>query len=265
MKFWFEGDTVFGDYIYKKVYMQSGDSIADFSKVYYFAAIREDTIAEKVYFHYSYYDWTGYCEDDFLLCDFSVKAGDKVNFFRLWPFWIPEEQKRDVYTVDSILIDNQYRKRINFRTSIYTTYIDDSWIEGIGSTHGLFFAGIFDVMDVMDNTYLLCVHEDGRLIYSLNNTCYWADMGGGGNITENKNELIKIYPGIVDDLLYFETNKNIDDFDYKIINIQGQIINFGTPTSNSINVSNLNKGFYIIVFSDKKNSKNVVIEKFIKN
>ena len=49
MKFWFHGDTTIGSFTYKKVYVQSGDSIADFNNSEYFAAIREDTNAKKVY------------------------------------------------------------------------------------------------------------------------------------------------------------------------------------------------------------------------
>jgi hypothetical protein len=47
MKFWFQGDTIIENMKYKKVYWQTHDSIADFKKTQYFAAMREDTIAKK--------------------------------------------------------------------------------------------------------------------------------------------------------------------------------------------------------------------------
>ena len=264
MKFWFEGDTVIGDYTYKKVYMQSGDSIADFNKSWYFTAIREDTIAKKVYFFYDKYPASG--AEEYLLYDFSVNVGDEVSFYSLWPFWYPEHKQRVVHSLDSILVDDNYRKKINFKSTIFWgNIIDESWIEGIGSTNGLFFAGEFDMADVMDNTYLLCVHEDDRIIYKTNdqNICFLRGYGVGNN-DKNRFEVFKVYPTIVDKELYIETNKNIEDFDYKIINMQGQIIINEKFSSKTVDVSKLHKGFYLIVISDK-NNKNNKIEKFIKH
>jgi hypothetical protein len=255
MKFWFEGDTSIGDFTYKKVYVQSHDSIADFSKARYFAALREDTIAEKVYFRYV--DYNGNAE--FLLYDFSVNIGDTVSFYSLWPFWYPELKQRVVESIDSTLIDNHYRKRINF----HQYYQPESWIEGIGSTNGIFFPGYFDIADAMEHTYLLCAHIDGELIYPLNSPDICYTSGSGVRMNEHKNEPLKIYPTIADNLLYIETDKSINGFDYKIINVQGQVMNIGTLTSNTINVSNLNKGIYLIMIAD--NNKIITRQGFIKH
>jgi hypothetical protein len=261
MKFWFQGDTIFDNLKYKKVYMQYEDSIADFGNARYFAAIREDTVAEKVYFYYEYYLGNG---AEYLLYDFSVNVGETVSFYTLWGGLRMQEQV--VISIDSIFIDNHYRKKINF---IDDWGGQDSWIEGIGSIQGVFFAGPFDIADLMDCTQLLCVHIDGELIYRNPDpfydkyNCYIPNSGV--NIDENRKEILKIYPTITDDVLYIETDENIADFDYKIINIQGQVINYGMLTSNIINVSNLNKGFYLIMVSDKHNKKNITVQKFIKN
>ncbi|MCL2311690.1 MAG: T9SS type A sorting domain-containing protein [Firmicutes bacterium] len=261
MKFHFQGDTIIDNFKYKKVYMQAHDSIADFNKAYYFAAIREDTIAEKVYcYTEDYY----YGAREYLLYDFSVNVGDVVNFYSFWCGL--REVYQVVESIDSILIDNHYRKRINF-VNDYPDTPNDSWIEGIGSTHGLFFAGHFDVVDAMDWTYLLCVHIDGELIYQnpdiLNNNCYIREYGN--NIIENKRELLKIYPTFADNALYIETYRDIENFEYKIINIRGQIMNSGIFTSNTINISNLGKGFYLIMVADNKSKKSIATQKFIKH
>jgi len=259
MKFHFQGDTIIDNFKYKKVYMQVHDSIADFNKAYYFAAIREDTVAEKIYCLFHNYGITG----ERLLYDFSVNVGDVVNFFTLWGE--AGEKTQVVESIDSILIDNHYRKRINF-VNYYSDTPNDSWIEGIGSTQGLFFAGPFDMVDGMDWTYLLCVHIDGELIYQnpdiLNNNCYIREYGVG--IIENKNETIKIYPTFADNALYIETYRDIENFEYKIINIQGQIMNSGIFTSNTINISNLDKGLYLIMIADNKSKKSITTQKFIK-
>ena len=271
MKFWFQGDTTIGDYTYKKVYMQNGDSIADFNRASYFAAIREDTIAEKVYcvnptYGVPYTDARD--EREVLLYDFSLNVGEKVNFYSFWSSWgsqgwgsgSPYIKEQVVISIDSILIDNHYRKRINFHNEHSGI---EYWIEGIGSTHGIFFSGNFDIADAMDWTRLLCVHIDGRIIYpssDYSNSCYRKEYT---NISEKKNEIFKIYPTVADNLLYVGTEKNIENFDYKIINTQGQIINSGMLKSNTVNVETLSKGFYFIVISDKKqNSKK---QKFIKH
>jgi hypothetical protein len=131
MKFWFNDDTIIEDLKYKKVYMQSHDTIADFNKTHYFAVIREDTMAEKIYCIYGKHE-------EFLLYDFSVNVGDNVKFYSLWCWWTPQLKELIVKSIDSVLIDNLYRKRINFGYNKH----EESRIEGIGSTNGLFFCGM---------------------------------------------------------------------------------------------------------------------------
>ncbi|MCL2074492.1 MAG: T9SS type A sorting domain-containing protein [Marinilabiliaceae bacterium] len=260
MKFWFEGDTIIENLKYKKVYWQWNDSIPDFSKAQYFAAIREDTIAEKVYCVPTNLYNPQHGTDEYLLYDFAVEVGETVNFYTFWPdMWYLREESNIVVSIDSILVDGDYRKRINFRN--YNN--KDYWIEGIGSINGIFFPGLFLIQDVMDWTFLLCVHIDNRLIYQstdiIFNNCYIPYIGTG--IDDKKNYPLKIYPTIADDFLYFETD-NINDFDYKIFNIQGQIIKDGILDSDNINVSDLNKGFYLVLILDNK--KNIYRQKFVK-
>jgi len=118
--------------------------------------------------------------------------------------------------------------------------------------------------DRMDRTSLLCVHIDGELIYKNPNpwfdnyNCYIPEYIV--NIDENKKEELKIYPTIVDNLLYVETDKNTENFEYKIINKQGQIINNGMIISNIIDISNLKNGNYFIIILDNK--KYIKIQKF---
>ena len=262
MKFWLQGDTIIENLQYKKVYVQSGP-VADFNKAWYFAAIREDTIAEKVYCVLGSYEFPPYSTEEYLLYDFSVNVGDTVNFYSLWGGWYPCMQTQVVESIDSILIDSHYRKRINFNTWYWN---QDSWVEGIGSTQGLFFAGPFDMVDGMDYTILLCVHIDDKVIYQIKDDCYIPpSIPPWDRIDENKKEVFKIYPTVVDDFLYIEADESSRHVDYKIINLQGQIMDNGVLTSNSINVSNLNKGFYLIVLSDSASKKNIKTGKFVKH
>ena len=265
MKYWFHGDTIIEDLTYKKVYVQYDDSIADFNNARYFAVIREDTAAGKVYCTNPYYQTNPYNplnnEREILLCDFSVNVGDTVSFYSLWEW---DEKKQVVKSIDSILIDNQYRKRVNFVHERWGNSHIESWIEGIGSTHGLFYPGDFNVADGRGKTILLCAHIDERLIYHADYyyNCYIPNYT---SIDEHKKEIVKIYPTIVNDILYIETDKDIEDFSYEIINIQRQMISNGLCTSNVIHVSNLAKGLYYILISDNKNTKNIKIQKFVKH
>jgi len=260
MKFWFEGDTIIENLKYKKVYWQWNDSIADFSKAQYFAAIREDTIAEKVYFVPANLDNPQQGTDEYLLYDFAVDVGETINFYTFWPdIWYLREETHVVESIDSILIDNQYRKKINFIGKLY--YMPEAWIEGIGSTHGLFFAGEFDCEDTwLGFTELICIHFQGIVIYQLYDYCYIAQSQG--TINKSKSNSLKIYPTITDDFLYFETEEYMPYLDYKIINLQGQTVVDGKLTSEIINVSTLSKGFYLLLILD--NNKNIYRQKFVK-
>ena len=243
-KYWFQGDTVIENLKYKKVYVQSLDSIADFNKARYYEAVREDTIGGKIY-----------C-GPYLLYDFSVNVGDTVSYYSLWT----GKSREVIKSIDSILIDGQYRRRINFiHYEGWSEEETESWIEGIGSTNGLFSPGYYNLSSGTAPK-LLCVHVDGKIIYQTHDKCYIPRSLI--NIVENKNETFKIYPTIVNNFLYIETDENIEDFNYKIISIQGQIISGGI-LANIVNVSNLNKGFYFIVISDNKNIK-YKVHKFVK-
>jgi hypothetical protein len=255
IKYWFQGDTVIDNLKYKKVYEQIHDSIADFDRAYYYAAIREDTVTEKIY---CYYD-----NEEYLLYDFSVKIGETIRFYSFWGRL--REREQIVESIDSVLIDGYYRKKINFDDGYQTGGIE-SWIEGIGSTHGLFFAGSFDEVDGMDWTHLLCVHIEGRLIYESNENlyskynCFIAESKV--NIIENISEISKIYPNIVQDFLFVEF-MNEDSYFYEIFNMQGIEVKSDILGADYINVSTLKQGFYIIRFLNNKEQKTHT-EKFIK-
>jgi len=271
MKFWFEGDTIINGLQYKKVYKQENARIADFNEARYFAAIREDTIAARVYCHYN--------GAEYLLYDFSVNVGDVVHFYSFWhgipfrhPFLPPRIRQSTVSSIDSILIDNEYRKRINFFSDFNWppfSYSHEFWIEGIGSTNGLFFAGEYDMLHSI-YYWLLCVHIDGRKVFPafkncLQDCCFMElhHEVGYPNITEDKNKISLIITN-TNELLYIETDKDISGFEYKIINSRGQLINNGTLFSNTVNISTLSKGLYIIIISNNSTRKMVGTEKFIK-
>jgi hypothetical protein len=257
-KFRFEGDTIIENKRYTKVYRQSCYSEAECSNLYYYAAVREDTIAEKIY-----------CiqvDDGIerLLADFAVKAGDEVTVYDYWFSPAnPQGRRLQIENVDSILIDNQYRKRVNIEYHGRVSH--DSWVEGFGSIiFGLFFPYSESIPDATPAPAFLCLHIADILIYQNDwlpreNTCYYRVSYGG--IQEHKYTNFTVYPTLVDDKLYVEKKEN--SCSYKIINIQGTIVKSGVLSEEYILVSNFVSGIYYITFYNENHSF-VYSGKFIK-
>ena len=87
-KFWFHGDTVIGEKLYKKVYLQGGPD-ADVDKTQYFAGVREDTLQGKIYCLHNA------SEQERLVADFGVEPGEQVSVYCFFPFWRVLRKKSD--------------------------------------------------------------------------------------------------------------------------------------------------------------------------
>ncbi len=127
------GDTIIGTYQYKKIYSQlescSGpnpcycDPNSAGYVLHYYAAIRNDTIAKKVFIALN--------GIDSMLYDFNLNLGDTLRGANTWLSSV-EQCPSTVSSIDSVLCGSHYRKR--WITSISNCAI----IEGIGSTFGIF-------------------------------------------------------------------------------------------------------------------------------
>jgi hypothetical protein len=257
-KYWFDGDTIIDDKRYTKVYEQFCYSETECGDLQYYAAVREDTLAEKIYC-IQVYDGV-----ERLLADFDVKAGDMVTVSSY--IWSKEHSySAEIKDVDSIRIDNAYRKRINI-VSIdgeYWGFPSDSWVEGIGSiVYGLFFPAPEVEIDAGDVPILLCLQVDNILVYQKPdyNTCYIKYSGN--RIEYPKNHDFKIYPAITKNVLYVETD--IQSCSYRIYNSVGAFVRSGIPDDNKVDVSMLNESIYYIVFYSENNQA-VHAGKFIKH
>ena len=178
-KYWFEGDTIIDNKEYIKVYQQfcSSETECSENKDYY-AAVRQDTINEKIY-----------CiqVDDGverLIADFDVNVGDEITVysFSYWGDNWRDERLVEIQDVDEIIIDGQHRKRISIADTHGWRYNPDDpdfpydvWIEGLGSiVYGLFFPSPELIIDACPNPQFFCLHIDDELIYQTPdvNTCY---------------------------------------------------------------------------------------------
>jgi len=261
-KYWFEGDTIINNTRYTKVYRQFCTSETECGDLSYYAAVREDTIGAKIYCIQTY---DGI---ERLIADFDVQVGDKITLcsYTMTPYWWQGEGSAEVIenevridAIDSILIDNQYRKRVNFLFNDFWNY--DSLVEGIGDLeHGLFFVFDTGMPDLRADPIFLCFHIDDILIYQApyTYTCYLRD--DGLDIKEPSHSDFAVYPTLVKDKLLIKTNYNF--FEYKIYNSEGKLCMTGTLGNNTIDVSNLYPGIYYIV---SHNNNIVYTNKFIKH
>ncbi|GHV25507.1 hypothetical protein FACS1894176_04130 [Bacteroidia bacterium] len=138
-QYWIASDTVINGVNYKK--------IVDRDR--YLGAIREED--GKVYARLNYGDYY-YASDDFLLYDFTVQVGDTIKSMALegalsYPDGIT------VREIDEIELENgEKRKRFFFNET-------SEWIEGIGSSNGLFHDAMFHATNY-GVSYLVCFQQN---------------------------------------------------------------------------------------------------------
>jgi endonuclease I len=161
------GDTTIQDLPYSKIYELS-DTTPTVDKGLYWGAIRKDTCG-RVWYHRD--------NTDYLLYDFSVKAGDTV-FYQ--PIGQLNEQYLIVDKTDSVILnDSEYYSRYSFINSSQT------WIEGVGDTRSFLWSSApFPDCDVyLDTdqsvncenviTNLNCLYKKNELLYkNCPGSCY---------------------------------------------------------------------------------------------
>lgn len=151
----FSGDTMINGKSYRKLktpYVQC-NAPPSFSTDYwlgYRGAIRQDSAKRKVYFV------PPSSVSEQLLYDFNMQVGDTIRGY-LEP---TTSGSYTVQAIDSVMVDNSYRKRWQIKSDYYSVYL----MEGIGSTHGLVEQLPPDVSDYP--TYILnCFHDNSEVLY----------------------------------------------------------------------------------------------------
>jgi hypothetical protein len=263
-KFWFHGDTIINTKKFKKVYLQTYDSIPDLSQATFFAAVREDTLNARIY---------SLQKNDTIeriIADFSLKAGDTAHVYTY--SWILNLNQPDpilkssiIQNVDSILVSGSYRKRINIKETTNEWPYNESWIEGIGSTWGLFFPNAHINNSTIGLPRLLCLHIDNILVFDNNSiTCYLNDFFVYTTNAEKTFPLI--YPTFAYDRLYIKNIKvkNNNDLNYIIFDLYGRMIKQSILNTDYVDISDIRKGKYLILLYDSKMNciiKNLFIKK----
>lgn len=146
------GDTVIQGNNYIKLAQSNDTTFNDINNTTYIGAYREEN--KRYYFFYPN-DST-----EKIAYDFNLQVGDTMHSHS--EFFV---NKIEVVSIDSILVQSSYRKRLNLHVkSIGSNSFGafDEWIEGIGSTNGIIHNGymMFDAA-----SYLICFHQNNELVY----------------------------------------------------------------------------------------------------
>jgi hypothetical protein len=253
-KYFVDGDSSFNATEYKKYYF-SNDSIVTTGS--FFALLREDTMTRKVYAIAA-----GSTQEN-LLYDFSMTVDDTATVYPLsFPIYSGPISIK-VESIDSILIAGNYHTRLKIIGVDFQYGMEEYWIEGIGSTMGIFNSGITGIF-VTDITFpsLLCFEKEGVILYHNPDftDCYEYYPVG---IEETAPAFrLKIYPNPTNSSLKIESEKEI--IYYKLLSCTGMILLEGKVgmTSFTLDISDFPPGIYLIALNT---AKGTIVKKIIKS
>jgi hypothetical protein len=252
---YFENDVF---WTYKEIYNPYWDFYMTHSVIF---SLHGDTVVENKKYHL-YYDETGmsgirqenqkvyarrfniyhyYQQDEFLLYDFSVKAGDTIhtNATSGYISRLPVVSK-----TDTILMENgESRKRIFLGW--------DTWIEGIGSMSGLLYPSEEMTSCGGNSRELISFTNGTKLLYNdsamcANYGCYKSSVDA---IPVLKNVDLKefIYPNPAFNKISISTGILSEPCIFELMDVHGNIVlhSVVSTNSNSVNLSGYTNGLYL--------------------
>ena len=237
----FNGDTLINSLLYHKVYRLNDTTLN--SNATYQGCLREDTLKKVFYIGKGFWPFEVY-NQEIQLYDFSKTVGDTINYGIYG--------KKQIISVDSILINNNYRKRFHV--------LWDYFIEGIGSVESLLSPITAIPNKVYTSWNLVCFKQNDNIIYlnPIYNSCF-PSLSNINEITNNNN--ISIYPNPTKDNLTIETNTNTEQR-LEIINLIGQTVyTIYINKKATVNTSAFAKGVYILKLSSDKET---LVRKIVK-
>jgi len=238
------GDTSINSQTYHKLfipfvqsYISGGCTVTNTAG--YKGAIRQDTLAKKVFF----VPPTASTEQ--LLYDFTLHIGDTVKgYLESWAY----QPDVDI-SMDSVLVGNNYHKRWKINPC-YNIYL----IEGIGSTYGLLTLSpgcitrsrqMFPLLvsNITDKRYYPDTTSNCDLITSIN------------TLAESSNQ-ITIFPNPSNGSFTVDFNQSLNFKEIRLTDLLGNIV-LQRPTSNQtkIAIDKLQSGTYILTLIDQENRK----------
>ncbi len=210
LRYTIHGDTTINEVAYKKLCLESGDTINPIVKA--IGGIREKD--KKIYYN-GRTILSSTDNKEYLLYDFTKQIGDTIKHNPQGWFYSV------ILDIDSIMIDGTYRKRYEVDNHWYYQN-PDYIVEGIGSVKNGLLGHISDIPTCGTHYWeFVCFSENNEVKY-LNpsfNDCFPDNYLMGVNLTKTDTQ-IKIYPNPVDQNLQIENSTN-ENLSIKIIDING--------------------------------------------
>ncbi|MCK9452407.1 MAG: T9SS type A sorting domain-containing protein [Bacteroidales bacterium] len=244
------GDTLINSQLYRKIY-RLYDTIYPVVPGSYCGAIREDS-SKRIFSIGCDCVYPGSpFDEEVLLYDFSKAVGDTifVGVEGIGPLGY-----MIIDSIGSVLIDGNYRKTFHFTSwnrgrKVNSNWIEDYWIEGIGSTRSLF-SPLQYVTTGYGKWELICFNQENEVKY-LNpkyNSCF--PLLTGANSINMQNEAVKIYPHPVTSISVIELMSSTGSYfqHIAIYNVLGQQVNAMNITAKTkvfINRADFKPGLYI--------------------
>lgn len=240
------GDTLINSKLYSKVYRLDSESL-DLLNAVYVGAIREEN--KKIY---TIIEEQG--ETEILLYDFDVVVGDIITSNTSFGYFTEPLEVLSIETI--VLLDGTSRKKYNIGP--------DFWIEGLGSTSGLF-APITDQPTNYTSPWLKCFNHNETDVFISD---YMAELSCESCFcildtpSLDSSQNIKVYPNPFDNELFYEKG-NKEPCDIIIYNSKGLTIRkFNDHSFSSIYLGDLPKGIFLIqiISGEKYYAKKIIKE-----
>lgn len=210
------GDTIINSIEYHKVYRHEenltfSDTVMTESNSNFIGGIREDSLKRIYFYNYNAVPCCGLNDSTYLLYDFSKQVGDTIKFDNpqfgyTYPYLI-------VSSIDSVLVNNNFRKRFNFQ--------GETWIEGIGSTRDLL-SNILGIPTCFCINEIVC-YKFGDTTYYLNPIFYDCFPYLGLNVKDiSQQEYISIFPNPILTQAILNSNRILSDATLTVYNSLGQ-------------------------------------------
>ena len=225
---------------------------------------REDSTARKVYVGRG----TGINFRESLFYDFSVQIGDTIT--RSFDCNYDIEKKYIVDSIDTVSIGGVLRKRLHIHDDghlIATRYslfnINETWIEGIGSSLGLFHPSLVWAPTIVEENMLVCFSQNDSVIY---HEPHFTDCSPTNTlITPNAPPRITAYPNPAKDRITFDFGEARFST-LRLVNTAGATVLETTLTGqepqHTLQLKGLPKGIYTCILSGKHGTatEKIVVE-----
>lgn len=231
-------DTLIGGLPYRKVYNTYDPDEQNWLFMDVF--VREDTVNRQVYLR-------NLIGEEGLIYDFSIEIGDTVTINNVLSGSIIQMK---VVDVDSILINDEYRKQFHFEPVNWPFW--DTWVEGIGSLgQGILYSGWYNTSP----WYTLICYKQNEIVYYMTpgyTACYYPYV----SVDETYSNNLKVfYNHTINCIEIRNTGTNIQNH-FELYTVFGQRILHKPITGNTqINLGKygLADGIYIYSLKNKKN------------